>query len=449
MYKFVLENRRGDQLVFNELGGAFTIDEIQGLAPASATINTSEGAYIDGQLFNSSKVNMRTLEIAFAIENDAAQNRIEVYKVLKPKQEVRAYYSSSVRNVYIDGYVESVEITHYDMKQICTVAILCPAPFWQSAQTLINELTTVQDAFHFPFASTAHDTVSLNLAPFFSAELPESGGSNEWWQTVSDEITALSDGWAHIECDNTSGSALKTISFYPAAVLGIVANETYTVMFEVRNCVVSQAVGIISVAGAAKQLLRVSQGIQGDGIYYCVKNARSDVSSSTMLADFRIAVAGGVSISMDLRMSLYKGEYTGEYVPYAETGGEIVFAYLDPTASVTVENDGDVQTGIIIELYASNTISNPKIWDYTTLEFIGLNFTMQPFDKITIDTRAGEKTVKLLRNGVTTNIFNSLDKNSSWLQLDFGGSVYAYEVGTGIASDLVVSISHTDLYEGV
>lgn len=285
MYDFILENLKGERLTFNRIGGDFTIEEIQGLSPASATINTSAAAYLDGALFNSSKVDMRTLQIAFAIEKNAAANRIKIYNVLKPKQAVRAYYKSATRDVYIDGYVQSVEITHFNMKQICTVSILCPLPFWQDAQQQSSALSAVQGMFHFPFASLATP--------------------------------------------------------------------------------------------------------------------------------------------------------------------ELVFSYIDPYTSVEVANDGDVQTGIIIELYASAAVSNPKIFDYLTGDFIELNFNMQPADLITIDTRVGNKTITLLRDAVESNIFNSWVQGSKWLQLDFGGSVYAYEVGSGEASDLTVTIKHLNLYEGV
>jgi hypothetical protein len=37
----------------------------------------------------------------------------------------------------------------------------------------------------------------------------------------------------------------------------------------------------------------------------------------------------------------------------------------------------------------------------------------------------------------------------TWLQLPFGGGVYAHEVESGQPGDLVISIIHNDLYEGV
>lgn len=289
MYKFTLENERGNQLVFNELGGPFTIDEIQGLSPAPATINTSEVALLDGQQFNSAKVQMRTLSIAFYIEYDAAENRIAAFRVCRPKHKIRAYYVSETRDVYIDGYVESVDVDYFERKQVCTVTILCPLSYWRVAQAVIDEMSNVTPMFHFPFTAT-----------------------------------------------------------------GTAPDDTY-----------------------------------------------------------------------------------------------LVYGLIDQLASVEVENSGEVETGLIIELLARGRVTNPKVYDYETGDFIGLNYTMQEGDLITIDTMAGEKSVTLLRNGVKSNIFNSLMKGITWLQLPFGGGVYAYEAESDVPGDLVINISHYDLYEGV
>lgn len=286
MYSFILENSKGDQLTFNQIGGAFKITEIEGLNPPDANINTSKIALADGEFFDSAKAKMRTIRLAFSIEKDASANRIKIFNVLKTKQSIRAYFSNEYKNVYIDGYIESINIGYFDMKQICTVAILCPKPYWNGAQTIIDGLSQVVSTFRFPFASL-------------------------------------------------------------------------------------------------------------------------------------------------------------------ETPEEIIFGYLDPYASVEIANDGDIATGIVITLQARSAVGNPKIIDYITGEYIQLNFSMQAGDLITIDTRAGAKTIKLLRNGVESNIFNSLARGSTWLQLDFNGSVYTYEVGIGNASDLLVNINHINVYEGV
>lgn len=289
MYSLTLENERGDQLTFNDLGGPFTIDEISGLNPAPAIINTSEMALSDGQQFNGAKLEMRTLSIAFAIEYDAAENRITAFRVCRPKHGVKVYYQSETRDVYIEGYVQSVDVTYFEMKQVCTVEIICPYPYWQAAQGVVNELSSVINMFRFPFTAT--------------------------------------------------------------------------------------------------------------------------------------------------------GTQTGDT--------PIVFGYIDYATNVQVINDGESETGLVFELRAFGTITNPKIYDYETGAFIGLNFTMQLGDLVTINTNPGKKSVTLQRDGVTSNIFNALMKGITWLQLPFGGGVYALEVESGEPGDLRISISHNDLYEGV
>lgn len=283
MYKLILETAYG-QLSFG-MGSPLTISEIEGLSPPEANINLSETALIDGQRYNSAKVMIRTLNIAFAIEYEAEKNRLNVYDVLRLKKPVTMYYTSDLRNVFIEGYISQVNVTHFEMKQICTVTIICPSPFFKSAQQIINELSSIVNSFHFPFAITA-------------------------------------------------------------------ANP-------------------------------------------------------------------------------------------------IPFSYIQMQSNVTVENNGNVDVGLIIELYAIDSVSNPKIFNYETGDFFGLNFTMEAGDLITINTMSGEKTVTLLRDGVITNIFNAQMAGNTWLQLEGIESVFVYEVGSGSVSNLSVTFKHYDLYEGV
>ena len=286
MYSLILENKDGLQLEFNSIGANYNITNAQGLSPAKATINTNTAALIDGATFNSAKVNMRSINLAFTIEYPVEANRLNVYKVLRAKEPVTLYYKSNLLDVYIKGYVESIDIGHFDVKQKATVAILCPFPYFSSAQAVINELTSIINMFHFPF----YNPVGAN---------------------------------------------------------------------------------------------------------------------------------------------------------------EIVFGKIDTEAKAEVANNGGIETGLIFELYAMDTIVNPKIFNYMTSEYIGLNFTMQAGDLIIINTMQGQKSITLIRDAVETNIFNSLQKNSTWLQLASNGSVFVYEVESGQLERLEVDIQHNDLFEGV
>lgn len=154
MFELILENKDGDRLIFDQQS-PFTVTEIQGLNPAPALVNTNEVALLDGARYNSAKLQMRQINVAFAIEIDPARNRLEVYKVLQPKHTVKLYYIGTFRQVWIEGYVTSVDITFWEMKQIVTCSILCPDPYLRDIQTSVNEGNTIQDMFQFPFESTA------------------------------------------------------------------------------------------------------------------------------------------------------------------------------------------------------------------------------------------------------------------------------------------------------
>ncbi len=284
MFDLILENKNGNRLTFG-MDSPFTITEIQGLNPAPATLNMNELALMDGVKFSSAKLQMRTINVAFAIEYETAKNRIEVYKVLKPKQPIRLYYKGQYRDVYIDGYVESIDITYFELVQIVTVAIQCPSPYLVGVDETSVALNQIVSDFHAPFSST---------------ESPQ-----------------------------------------------------------------------------------------------------------------------------------------------------IVFSHISSAINFTLENDGDIDCGMIIEFYANASLSNPKLINYENQQFIGVTYDLIEDDLVTIDTRQGHKTATLTRNGVTSNIFNYVTAGSKWLQLPADGAVFVYSVGSGTYSDLSVTVRHNNLYEGV
>lgn len=286
MYKMTLTNESNQSLDFNDVGGMFKITQVAGLYPADALINTDQAAYIDGGRFNSSKVNMRTINFGFSIERDAEEARRQVYRVLQPKRPVRLNYVSDIYDVYIEGYVQSLVVNHFDAKQTVTMVMLCPFPYFKNAQEMIEEFSSVVKKFHFPFAST---------------EEPK--------QLIMGEIKAIPDMY--------------------------------------------------------------------------------------------------------------------------------------------IRNGGMIETGLTIELYARGPVSGIKVYNYDTREYIGVNFQMIRGDRITITTGQGNKTATLLREGVSTNIFNEIMEGSTWLQLPPGGMTMVYSVEAGLSTNLILTVRHFNLYEGV
>lgn len=128
------------------------------------------------------------------------------------------------------------------------------------------------------------------------------------------------------------------------------------------------------------------------------------------------------------------------------------FGSLDYNATTTITNTGDVDLGLTIELLASGTVINPKIFNYDTNEAFILNLTMAQGDYIIITTSVGEKTVTLYKyvNGNLTenNIINYVDPSSKWLNLLVGDNVFSTGADSG-SEFLQANIKYRLEYEGV
>lgn len=122
--------------------------------------------------------------------------------------------------------------------------------------------------------------------------------------------------------------------------------------------------------------------------------------------------------------------------------------YRQPSLIVNVYNSGDVKSGIRIEFRALGVVTNPKLLNVDTQEFVKLNLEMIAGDVLTVSTGYGEKAVKLKRGGVTSDAFRYLDVDSSYLQIAVGDNLFRYSADLN-AENLEVSIYHNNLYLGV
>lgn len=166
MFDLILQNDAGDQLTF-DMNSPFTVVDLEGLNPPDAWINTDEVALIDGALFNSAKLQMRTINVAFAIELDSAKNRLAVYKVLKTKHRVKLIYTSKERNINITGYIQNIQISYWEMKQVVTVTILCPDPYLIGSDDTYSITGNIVGVFHWP-APDADESIPQIVFGYFS-----------------------------------------------------------------------------------------------------------------------------------------------------------------------------------------------------------------------------------------------------------------------------------------
>lgn len=134
--------------------------------------------------------------------------------------------------------------------------------------------------------------------------------------------------------------------------------------------------------------------------------------------------------------------------PFSINKAGVEFSAITVNQRRSVINAGDVETGIIIKLFATGTVVNPVIYDVLNRTQMKLNFTLQPSDTIIINTNVGEKSIELIRSGVSSNALGYMLPDSHWFALSPGDNVFTYDADSG-NSNLQLTFTTSVLYSGV
>lgn len=274
-----IENDRGEVLGLS--ASPRYIPMLTGTGPPAATINMAKVAAADGTRINSTTVNERYLLLTVYLVRDIARARLDLYRWIATKARIKVYYQADDLDVYIEGYVETVEVDPWAKNQNVQVSVICPMPFWQDVHNTYTDASQVEKRFEFPFS-------------------------------VEEE---------------------------------------------------------------------------------------------------------GVELSV-----------------------------VDPGASTIIENGGTVEAGVTFVVTATAPSTNPRIYNLSTGEYIGVNATLEPGDQIEICTRTGSKRITHIRGTVRTNYINALMMGSKWLQMAVGANEYSYTVASG---ECELGVYHTNMYTGV
>lgn len=165
---------------------------------------------------------------------------------------------------------------------------------------------------------------------------------------------------------------------------------------------------------------------------------------------------------------------------YAPGDSATVFSGVDPQFEFPFENDsltakllnfgevlldtranlyytGDVDAGVEITIHAMGDAEKIRLFNVRTNEVMTIDTdkiarkTSRPFgvrDDIIINTTPGNRSVKLLRDGVYSNIIYALDRSSNWLMLSAGDNFFGYDAKTG-ANNILVTYTYRNTYGGV
>lgn len=151
MYTAKVENKKGDilRLTGNE---SYEVLDIDGLTPGNAQITTAATGVMDGERLQHTRIEKRNIVIKIKPTEPVEQNRINLYKFFRLKEFIKFYYKNSNRDVYIEGYTESVTGSLFSEKEILQISIICPDPFFKELSPTVSDASQVEALFEFPFA---------------------------------------------------------------------------------------------------------------------------------------------------------------------------------------------------------------------------------------------------------------------------------------------------------
>lgn len=135
----------------------------------------------------------------------------------------------------------------------------------------------------------------------------------------------------------------------------------------------------------------------------------------------------------------------------------IEFASIINKKESVVYYDGDAETGCLMSIHAIGGVEMVTIYNLSTGDKMILDtdkletltgHKIISGDTILISTIKGNKYIRLVRDGVTTNILNILGKDAEWFQLVKGDNLFAYTAEYGEAN-IQFRVETQILFEGV
>lgn len=135
----------------------------------------------------------------------------------------------------------------------------------------------------------------------------------------------------------------------------------------------------------------------------------------------------------------------------------LVFGEIQIKTEGVITYRGDSEIGVMIYIHAIGPATNINIYNTETREVMRINTEkissltgkgIVASDDIVINTAKGEKSITLIREGVSYNILNCLDKNTDWFTLAKGDNIFAFTADSGV-TNLQFRVENKVIYEGV
>jgi hypothetical protein len=137
---------------------------------------------------------------------------------------------------------------------------------------------------------------------------------------------------------------------------------------------------------------------------------------------------------------------------------EIEVSYYENVKEKILTYEGDVETGMLIKIHVLDSVGNILIYNFDTKEEMNISnakiealtgSVLKASDDLIISTDERNQYAELLREGVTTNVINAVDRHSDWLKVRKGNNIFAFTTDNETDDNLLFSIENDILYEGI
>lgn len=140
------------------------------------------------------------------------------------------------------------------------------------------------------------------------------------------------------------------------------------------------------------------------------------------------------------------------YFPFSINIGEpVVISTLDESSGIAVYNSSESETGVTVQINILDACSSIEIKNITTGDDFEINFSFLANDTVIINTNKGQKSIKLIRSGVISNIFSAIQQGSVFFQLAPGVNNFEYLVDNSAANndEITITFRYYNIYRGV
>ena len=210
MYTAKIETN-GEILTLSQNEPKWQIISITGLDQPPAQVNLTSVAGLDGSKFNSAKLDTRNLVITLKLNGEVEKNRLELYRFFRTKELCTFYYKTESLDVYIKGYVETVECVLFSEAETMQISIICPYPYFSSINQVIASISNLVAGFTFPFSIEYDTPIAFSTYVIHSVTDVYNASGAETGLTI--EVDILDNSVEDVKIQNTVSGEFIEVNY--------------------------------------------------------------------------------------------------------------------------------------------------------------------------------------------------------------------------------------------